>query len=188
MIVGGGCRGRLLATRLIADGHAVRISTRSEERRAAIEEAGAECWIGTPERLATLREALEGVSILCWLLGSAAGPPEQLRALHGSRLQFFLTQAIDTAVRGFLLEVAGTQAARPLLADAEETAGALAARNAIPLEFVRTDPGRTSAWLEDAAAGIASLLARPREPFGAGDRAAILGNQPKTDPDSQKEG
>ena len=84
MIVGGGCRGRALAARLLADGHAVRISTRTQQGRAAIEQAGAECWIGTPDRLATLRGALDSVTILCWMLGSAVGPEEQLRALYGA--------------------------------------------------------------------------------------------------------
>ena len=40
----------------------MRITTRTEAGRAAIEAAGAECWIGTPDRLATLRRALDGVT------------------------------------------------------------------------------------------------------------------------------
>ena len=49
LIVGGGCRGLDLARELAADGHAVRIVTRTEAGRAAIEAAGGECWIGTPD-------------------------------------------------------------------------------------------------------------------------------------------
>ena len=49
------------------------MTTRTEDRRAAIEAAGAECWIGTPDRLATLRAALDGVTIACWMLGTATG-------------------------------------------------------------------------------------------------------------------
>src|SRR5277367_6663181 len=84
LIVAGGCRGRQLASEMVGDGHAVRITTRTEAGRAAIEGAGAECWIGTPGRLATLRGALDSVTIACWMLCSASGPEEEVRPLHGS--------------------------------------------------------------------------------------------------------
>ncbi len=73
LIVAGGCRGRRLARDLVGEGHAVRVTTRTEAGRAAIEATGAECWIGTPERLGTLRAALESVTIVCWLLGTVSG-------------------------------------------------------------------------------------------------------------------
>jgi hypothetical protein len=96
---------------IVGEGHAVRIVTRTEAHRARIEAAGAECWIGDPDRLGTLRGALEGVTVACWLLGGASGSEEQLRALHGARLRSFLGSAIDTTVRGFLYEAAGSSAA-----------------------------------------------------------------------------
>ena len=77
LIVGGGCRGLDLARALVADGHAVRVVTRTEARRAAIEAAGGECWIGDPDRVGTLRYALENVTLLLWLLGRRAGRPER---------------------------------------------------------------------------------------------------------------
>ncbi len=43
LIVGGGCRGRCWLSDLIGQGHAVRITTRGESGRAAIEATGAEC-------------------------------------------------------------------------------------------------------------------------------------------------
>src|SRR5947209_19816979 len=104
LIVGGGCRGRLLAGDLVGKGHAIRITTREERGRAAIEARGAECWIGTPDRLGTLRGALEGVTLACWLLGSASGSAPQVGALHTSRLGAFVRQLIDTTVRGFIYE------------------------------------------------------------------------------------
>ena len=55
LIVGGGCRGRLLAQELVGEGHAARVTTRQESARAEIEAAGAECWIGAPQRMGTLR-------------------------------------------------------------------------------------------------------------------------------------
>jgi len=161
LIVGGGCRGRQLASAMVQEGHAVRISTRTEAGRIEIEAAGAECWIGTPDRLATLRAALDGVAILCWLLGSAAGSPRELRELHTDRLRFFLTQAIDTTVRGFVYEARGAASPPDLLGEGEEIARTLTKRNAIPAAFLTTDPRDLGAWLLDARAAIESLLSRP---------------------------
>ncbi len=108
LVVGGGCRGRVLAGWLTEQGNAVRITTRSADMREEIERVGAECWPGTPERLATLRGALDGVGIACWLLGGAEGEQQELTELHTRRLEFFLTQMIDTTVRGFVYEARGS--------------------------------------------------------------------------------
>src|SRR5690606_40730452 len=43
-----------------------------------------------------------------WLLGTANGEPEQVAALHGPRLERMLTEAVDTPLRGFVYEAAGT--------------------------------------------------------------------------------
>ncbi len=104
LIVGGGCRGRRFARRMVEQGHAVRATTRREAGRAAIEATGAECWIGTPDRLATLRGALENVTVACWMLACARGSEEEIAPLHSSRLEFFLSQAIDTTARGLIYD------------------------------------------------------------------------------------
>jgi hypothetical protein len=175
LIVAGGCRGRGLAEALLGEGHAVRITTRSEKGRAAIEAAGAECWVGTPDRLATLRGALENVTILCWMLATATGSAEELEALHGPRLEFFMTQAIDTTVRGVVYEAgsagstapgagraagARTASASALPAGGEAIVHALAERNSIPVAFLAADPHDREAWLAEALAAVASLLSR----------------------------
>jgi uncharacterized protein YbjT (DUF2867 family) len=160
MIVGGGCRGRRLARALIADGHAVRISTRGESGRAAIEATGAECWVGTPDRLASLRGALDAVAILCWMLGSAVGTEEELAALYGPRLELFLTQAIDTTVRGIVYESSGTSTPASLLHAGEWAVRRAAAQSAIPTEFLSADPAEQDAWLAEARAAVESLLTR----------------------------
>jgi hypothetical protein len=175
LIVGGGCRGLDLASRLLREGHAVRMTTRGEANRARIEATGAECWVGSPDRLATLRGSLESVTIACWLLARANGAPDQLRALHGSRLEFFLGQLIDTTVRGFVYEAgaaplgaapldAASEAAVPrdALARGERIVRALGERNAIPTAVLSADPGDIPGWLADASAAIDSLLDRPR--------------------------
>ena len=160
LIVGGGCRGRQLAKAMLEQGHAVRITTRSESGRAAIEAAGAECWIGTPLRLATLRGALDAVAIACWLLGSATGPEAELRDLHGTRLEFFLTQAIDSTVRGFLYEASGAAVPADALAAGRRRVLELGELNAIPTAFLTASAGDTSAWVAQANQAIDGLLAR----------------------------
>jgi len=101
-MVGGGCRGLALARPLVADGNAVRAVTRSPARRAEIEAAGCECWIGDPDRIGTLRYAIDNATILLWLLATANGPG--VADLHRSRLRMMLERTVDTTVRGVLYE------------------------------------------------------------------------------------
>jgi hypothetical protein len=157
LIIGGGRRGLGLARDVAPEGHAARIVTRSEERRPAIERGGAECWLGDPDRLATLRGALEGVTVVGWLLGSARGAPQQIQALHGPRLRSFLGQAIDSTMRGFLYEAAGSAPAATL-ATGERIAREECARNAIPLAVLRTAPSEKAAWREEALVAVRELL------------------------------
>ena|SRR2546430_2403020 len=158
LIVAGGCRGRRLASEMTGAGHVVRMTTRVEAHRAAIEATGAECWIGAPDRLATLRGALETVTLACWLLGSASGSAQEVRALHCSRLEAFLRQLIDTTVRGFIYEAAGTRVAAADLAAGERIARSLGERNEIPVATLMADPHHVDAWLAEAGAAIRSLL------------------------------
>jgi len=161
LIVGCGCRGQALARALRAAGHAVRGTTRSEARRAAIEAAGAEVWIGDPDRIATISYSLADVTILCWLMGSAEGPPDQIEALHGSRLRMLLERSIDTTVRGLLYEAAGSVDSA-LLAQGAETVRAACDYSEIPHALLAADPGDHEAWLAEAVGAVARLLAFER--------------------------
>ena len=161
LIIGGGARGRALASDLRGAGHVVRVTTRGEAGRAGIEAAGAECWVGTPDRLATLRRALDGVTVACWLLGNACGTAGELEELHTARLRFFVTQTIDTTIRGLLYEAAGSVEAATLARGREIIAGA-AALNAIPLGILDADPADAPTWRAGALAAIDALLAGPR--------------------------
>jgi uncharacterized protein YbjT (DUF2867 family) len=147
-----------LAAELVRDAHAVRITTRSEAGRAAIEQAGAECWVGTPDRLATLRGALDGVSVACWMLGTASGSTEQLAELYDNRLEFFLTQAIDTTVRGIVYEAWGTEQTAAAVLHGQALTGRMCERNQIPLELLAEDPHDSESWLAGAHAAIDRLL------------------------------
>ncbi len=157
LLIGGGCRGLTLTQALVADGHAVRAVTRSESGRAAIEAAGAECWIGDPDVVGTLRYALESVTILVWALGTAAGPADAVAALHGSRLEMMLSKSIDTTVRGIVYEASGTVPAQTLQAGVAELRRACEL-NEIPHEVLTADPADAGAWATAARTAIDRLL------------------------------
>ena len=162
LIVGGGCRGLELARELIAEGHAARCVTRTEDGRSAIEAAGGECWVGTPDVIGSLRYALENVTLLFWLLGTASGDEEKVAALHGSRLRMMLEKTTDTTVRGVIYEAAGT-VGEPLLASGVAEMELAREKNAIPFALLRSDPrGARDAWLAEAQQAISGLLAGPR--------------------------
>jgi hypothetical protein len=143
----------------VEQGHAVRITTREESGRAAIEATGAECLIGTPDRLATLRGALDGVTIACWMLGTARGGGAQVEALHGSRVESFLTGAVDTTMRGFVYEAAGVTVAPEIRAEGERIVRTVAERNAIPTAILRADVEVPEIWQAQALATVEGLLA-----------------------------
>ena len=157
LIVGCGCRGRALARDLRAAGHAVRGTTRDPANAAAIGAAGAEPYVGDPDRVATLMDALAGVTIVCWLMGTATGDPERVAALHDGRLRMLFEKLVDTPVRGVLLEAAG-----PLPADVLARARAVAetARDTwqIPLVLLDADPADHGAWRVAAGTAVAALL------------------------------
>jgi hypothetical protein len=157
LLIGGGCRGLRLAENLVADGHAVRAVTRHESGRARIERAGAECWIGDPDVVGTLRYALENVTVLVWALGTAAGTPERVAALHGPRLHMMLSKTIDTTVRGVVYEAAGTVDSAMLAAGAAELRRTCEL-NEIPFAVLDTDPAPTDKWASAARRAIDGLL------------------------------
>src|ERR1700727_3200862 len=107
LIVGCGCRGLSLTVALLADGHAVRATTRDPARAGELQAAGAEPFVGDPDRVATLSRALDHVGVLCVLLGSATGTAAQLRALHTTRLAVLLEKMLGTTVRGGVYEAGG---------------------------------------------------------------------------------
>src|SRR4029078_3566788 len=66
---------------------------------AEIAETGAEPYVGDPDRIATLMEALHGVTIVCWLTGTIADGD-----LHAGRLRMLWEKLVDTPVRGVVYE------------------------------------------------------------------------------------
>jgi uncharacterized protein YbjT (DUF2867 family) len=108
LIVGCGCRGRELGRRLLEEGWEVRGTSRREDGLAAIEAAGVEPALADPERPATLLDLVGDVATVHWLLGSATGSPEEVAAIHGPRLERFLERLVETPVRRFVYEGAGS--------------------------------------------------------------------------------
>jgi hypothetical protein len=149
-MVGGGCRGLALARSLVAEGHAVRAVTRSQSRRAEIEAAGCECWIGDPDRVGTLRYALENATVLLWLLATVDVPE-----LHGSRLEMMLERTVDTTVRGVLYESPPSRAGEAVVQVAHD-------RHGIPIAFLDADPRDVDGWVAGARDGIDALLSTGR--------------------------
>jgi uncharacterized protein YbjT (DUF2867 family) len=131
LIVPCGCRGQELARELVAAGHAVRGTTRDTARTDAIAAAGADPYVGDPDRIGTLMDALTGVTVVCWLFGSVPDPD-----LHGGRLRMLLEKLVDTPVRGVVYE--------PALPAGEAIASDAAERWQIPVEIVRAGGARAA--------------------------------------------
>jgi hypothetical protein len=161
LIVGCGCRGRGLARFLLTAGWEVRGTSRGAglEQIAA---AGAEAASADPARLATLLEHVGDVALVFWLLASAAGEEEAVRALHDERLESLLRELVDTPVRGFVYEAAGTVRAEQL-ARGEQIVREAAGRWRIPVEIVSASPANRGTW----QAGMEAAAARLAGPLGA---------------------
>ena len=155
LIVGCGCRGRELAWEVRAAGHAVRGTTRTREHLAEIEAAGAEAVLADPNRLGTLMRELAGVTLICWLMGSAEGGTAE--DLHGPRLRTLLERLVDTPVRGVVYEAAGSVPAELLAAGAAAVREA-SARWSMPAEVVEAEPRDSEAWLAAMTGAVERLL------------------------------
>jgi nucleoside-diphosphate-sugar epimerase len=154
LIVGCGCRGRSLAAALAGRGLAVRGTTRNPEGVEEIAGAGAEAVMADPDRLGTLLRHLEGVTVVCWLMGSAAG---DVTSLHSDRLQSLLEKLVDTPVRGFVYEAAGS--VDPRLLDAGGAiARAAGATFRIPVTVVEEPPEDHDRWRRAMISAVDRLL------------------------------
>lgn len=108
LIVACGCRGRVLGERLLAEGWAVRGTSRREQGLAAIEAAGIEPALADPGQPGTVLALVGDVALVVWLLGSAAGAPEAVAAIHGEKLERVLERLVETPVRRFAYEATGS--------------------------------------------------------------------------------
>jgi uncharacterized protein YbjT (DUF2867 family) len=157
LIVGCGCRGRELGAELIGLGWRVRGTSRAQAGAEAIEAAGIEPARADPDRPGTVLELCGDVSVVVWLLGSATGDADAAGAIHGPRLERLLEKLVDSPVRGFVYEAAGT-ADPALLAEGRAIVERAGERWRIPTAFLTGDRG-SSGWARRGAATIAGLLA-----------------------------
>lgn len=142
LIVGCGCRGRELGGRLLAEGWAVRGTSRREEGLAAIEAAGIEPALADPDRPGTILELVNDVAVVVLLLGNLNGSLEELAAIHGPRLERLMEHLVDTPVRGVVYE--GTEGGKEIVRAAGRTWR-------IPVELVGEEA--------DLAAAVQAVLA-----------------------------
>jgi nucleoside-diphosphate-sugar epimerase len=158
LIVGCGCSGRELGVRLGDRGWRVRGTSRSEEGAAAIEAAGVEAALADPDRPGTVLDLVGDTSVLVWLLGSASGERKLLEAIQGPRLERLLEKLVDTPVRGFLYESAGSVDGELLGAGAEAVARA-GERWRLPTAMLDAERG-SAGWADRAAESVEALLRR----------------------------
>lgn len=152
LIVGCGCRGRELGQRLLAEGWAVRGTSRREEGLAAIEAAGIEPELADPYRPGTILELVSDVTVLVLLLGGARGREEELAAIHGPRLERLLEHLVETPVRGVVYE--GSESGAEIVSAASRTWR-------IPARALITTPSKPArmAGGDRLAAEVAAVLA-----------------------------
>ena len=100
-------------------------------------------------------EAIAGVTIVVWLLGSASG--ERAEELHAGRLRMLCEKLVDTHVRGLVYEGAGSLPDEVLAGGAEIVRRA-AATWSIPVEILGTEPAACAEWTRDAVAAVDRLL------------------------------
>jgi uncharacterized protein YbjT (DUF2867 family) len=154
----------MLGEGLLAEGWAVRGTSRREEGLAAIEAAGIEAAIADLDRVGTLLEHVGDVAIVYLLLGSAAGDPDDVAAIHGPRLERLMEKLVDTPVRGVIYEATGS--VDPALLEAGAEIVRVASRTwHIPVEIVTSEPNQPAEWSQvmvDLALGLLSPARAPK--------------------------
>ena len=157
LIVGCGCSGRGLGASLLEHGWQVRGTTRKQSRLDEIARAGIEPALADPDRIATVVDQIEGVSLIYWLLAGAEGDPESVAALHGPRLERLLEEIVDTPVRGFVYEHgAGLPPAAAVRGI--EALRAANERWRIPIEVVDADRSEPEVWRQAMVAAARSVI------------------------------
>ncbi len=162
LIVGCGCRGRVLGGALLETGWAVRGTSRREPGLAAIEAAGIEPALADPGSPGTVLDLVGDVAMVLWLMASAVGDPDEVESLHGERLERLLERLVDTPVRGIVHERAGT-VPEPVLARGQAVVEAAHSTWRIPVAFVEVEPTRVDAWKAAMLGAVEGLLGPARE-------------------------
>jgi nucleoside-diphosphate-sugar epimerase len=158
LIVGCGCRGRQLGQALAGDGWQVRGTSRSQPGLDAIAAAGIEPAQADPDRAGSVLELVGDVAVVVWALGSATGSHELITAVNGPRLERVLERLVDTPVRGFVYEAAGSAPSEALEAGADAVRVA-SERWRIPAAAVDASPDDAGRWTSEMLAAVRGVLA-----------------------------
>jgi nucleoside-diphosphate-sugar epimerase len=154
LIVGCGCRGRMLARALIDRGHTVRGTSRDEASVARMREDGIDGVLADPDRVGTIVTALDGVTVACILLGSARG---DVAELHGPRLEALMMRVVDTTVRGVVYEARGS--VEPAVVEkGVATVTRICGLNRVPFALLQEPPEDHSAWVDKGLQLIGTVL------------------------------
>lgn len=137
----------------------MRGTTRTDAGLEAIEAAGVEAAIADPDRVGTVYDQLDAVALVFWLMGSAAGESGEAAAVNGPRLERLLEKVVDTPVRGFVYEGAGSVSGS-VLADGARVVAQAGERWRIPVEVVTADPADQDVWREEMLAAAERLTGR----------------------------
>jgi uncharacterized protein YbjT (DUF2867 family) len=153
----------VLGERLLADGWAVRGTSRSAEGLEAIEAAGIEAAPAEPDRPGTLLDLVGDVAVAYYLLGSAQGDDELLAAIHGPRLERLLEHLVDTPLRGFVYE--GVGSVDPGLLEAGAEIVRAAGRTwRIPVAIAASEPNSPELWSKEMVDRALQLLSPTGQP------------------------
>ena len=104
---------------MLAEGWAVRGTSRRPEGLEAIEAAGIEPAQADPDQPGTILELVNDVTVLVLLLGGVEGGEEELAAIHGPRLERLMEHLVETPVRGVVYE--GTEEGEEIVRAASRT-------------------------------------------------------------------
>jgi uncharacterized protein YbjT (DUF2867 family) len=157
LIVGCGCHGRELGAELAGLGWQVRGTSRRPEGLEAIEAAGIEPAPADPDRPGTVLEVCGDIAVVVWLLGSTRAGREAVSAIHGSRLESLLEKLVDSPVRGFAYEAAGSVDG-PILSAGSRIVERAGERWRIPVTLLNEERAE-SGWAARTARAVADLLA-----------------------------
>jgi nucleoside-diphosphate-sugar epimerase len=157
LIVGCGCRGREVGEELVGRGWRVRGTTRNPDSLQRIEAAGIEAALADPDRPGTILDLCGDVSVVVWLLAFASGTADAVSAIHGPRLERLLEKLVESPVRGFVYEAAGSVESRTLDSGRGivERAGE---RWRIPVALLNGERGQPG-WAQSTASEVVGLLA-----------------------------
>lgn len=145
---------------MAADGWLVRGTSRARAGLDAIAAAGIEPALADPDRVGSVLDLIADVTVVVWALGSAGGSDEVAEALHGPRLERLLEHLVDTPVRGFVYEGAGS-APDEALARGAGLVRAAAGRWRIPAAVVNADPEGHDGWARAMADAARDVLRQP---------------------------